>query len=703
MQLAEALSGQRVTPAQKSALESGDPDLVQRALQKVVHSEALFSRLHACNDKLVVDLAKKEDARRRLLVFMGSLAGKGGILRTRDPKTGDTLRPFPYQAEAAHRLYHHDLNAPPSTMHSTRLAIWPTGAGKTVLGCLSTACAWKRWQEAQWPGEQLHFASLYVVPIASVYQWKREILKWLSIDESDVVVTLKHDKLFQSPPPFHMVTITTHSCIEEHYKQCMGHPTKHSIQRKPTPSAQQLRQHPEWDPALPPPMSLLLQALEGDTNVFSSVVWDEAEKLRNPATFSAHAARRIFSKAAYGVVLSATPVANRPEEWASILSCMAVGNRFELSSTFQTMHGNLSESNIRACHREVVDCVKESDLNLPRKTETTVTFDPFMSKDGVDHYNSLVRNAAGGYHNVMGCITGMEQGVFHPILMTVGANDFSQHHLNHCLSHASNTMRMLHKTIQEIQATGRLRVVVYCQHATMNTISCAYEQKMGTCGATFTIDGSCSARQRDTTVATFLASCGRALLFITTAGGKALNIDKGCESIILYGTADWSPADQQQAIGRVYRVTQPREVLVVHLRSRDTASFFKQSETMADKGKRLMPAFHNLDFRGLRKKQRCLGWGDEDDYSDDDLGECKGINKSWKRRTGWSHALPFLEADGNPPYSKATIDAAKGIKQLRDAPEGTEQDVLCVLRGRVTAKEYVLPTFPPRGNDRFAD
>jgi hypothetical protein len=703
MQLGEALSGQCVTPAQRSALLSGDPGLIKKCLSKLAHSDTLFSRLQACSDSLVVDLAKKEDARRLMRSFLGDLSGKEGILRARDPKTGDMLRPFPYQEEAAHRLYHHDLSTPPSTMHSTRLAIWPTGAGKTVLGCLSTACAWKRWKDPRWAGEQLQFASLYVVPIASVYQWKREILKWLRIDESDVVVVLKHHKLFQSPPPFPMITITTHSCIEEHYKQYTEHPNQHSIQRKLAPSAQQLRQHPGWDPACPPPISCLIQALDGDKNVFSSVVWDEAEKLRNPATFLAHAARHIFSKAAYGVVLSATPVANRPEEWASILSCMAVGNRFELASTFQTIHGNLSERSIRACHRELVDSVKESDLDLPRKTVMTVTFDPFVSSDGVDHYNKLVQDAADGSRNVMGCISGMEQGAFHPTLMVVGASDFSQRHLNQCLAHPSNTMRMLHKTIKEIQCTGRLRIVVYCQHATMNTVSCAYEEKIGTSGTTFTIDGGSSARQRDATVSKFLNTCGRALLFITTAGGKALNIDKGCETIILYGTADWSPADQQQAIGRVYRVTQPRDVLVVHLRSRDTASFFKQSETMADKGKRLMPAFHNLDFCGLRKKQRRLGWGNEDEYSDDDQGECKGITKSWKRRAGWSHALPLLETDGNPPYSKETTDAAKKIKQLRDAPEGTEQDVLCVLRGKVTAREYVLPAFPPRGNDRFCD
>lgn len=694
MQLTEALCGQCVTPNQRLALLSGDPGLVKRTLAKVANFELLFSRLLTCDDTLVVDLARNEKTTRLMRAFVCDLTGKGGLLRTRDPHTGDMLHPFPYQAEAAHRLYHHDLNTTPSTMHSNRLAVWPTGAGKTVLGCLSTACAWKRWHDPRWAEEKLHFASLYVVPIASVYQWKREILKWLSLQESDVVVALKHKELFKAHT-LHTVTITTHSCIEEHYKQYMCNPTMQSIQRKQSSNAIETTQ--------PPPLSGLLRVLETERNVFSSVVWDEAEKLRNPATYLAHAARHIFSKSAYGVVLSATPVANRPEEWASILGCMAVGDRFEKSSTYQTIHGNLSERNIRACHREFVDHLNESDMDLPKKEEIHITFDPFISSEGVDYYNSLVEKAAAvdGTHHVMKSLTGMEQGAFHSTLMMAGAKDFSKRHLDQCLTYPSNTMRMLHKTIQEVQGGGRLRIVVYCPHSTMNDVSRAYEDKLGKSGSTFTIDGTNSALQRDNTVSSFLGSTGRALLFITAAGGKALNIDKGCETIILYGTADWSPADQQQAIGRVYRITQPRDVLVVHLRSRDTASFFKQSETMADKGKRLMSAFHHLDFSGLRKKQRCLGWGREDEYSDDDEGECKGLKQSWKRRAGWSHALPLLGEDGNPPYSQATVAAAGNIKHISEAPHGTEQDVLCMLRGKTTAKGYVLPKFPPRGDDRF--
>ena len=68
----------------------------------------------------------------------------------------------------------------------------------------------------------------------------------------------------------------------------------------------------------------------------------------------------------------------------------------------------------------------------------------------------------------------------------------------------------------------------------------------------------------------------KGVLFITSAGSRALNIDRGSETVVLYGTSDWSPACEEQAVGSVFRVTQPRDVLVVNLKPRDSASFFKQ-------------------------------------------------------------------------------------------------------------------------------
>jgi len=697
---------------------TGDEDRIRKALASVQDIAALAPRLVALGGT-AERLARAEVAARPLRAFLAALQ-TDGRLRAFDPATRRPLVPFEYQTEAAHQIFTEDLDSDTDALRTSRLLLWPTGAGKSTGANMVIAAAYLRAADA--------FKALYVVPIASVANWKREIAKWLSFPQADVLVAEKRQDLTEKAIAAAKIIITTHSCVEATYREYM-HRVKltqtdaggrerevSQIMRMDKPTSAQLRQNPAWDADLPPPIPPLFNWIEHATsNVLSAVVWDEAELLRNAGTFSAHAAREVFSKSAYGIVLSATPIGNRPAEWASIINCMATNvdgsERFGQTSTYLTQWGNLSQAAIRHCHEALVHLVTQERLALPPKSTISVTFDAFVHPDGNTAYNSFIEEAMtsfAGYETdgepgrnptLMKCINGLEQGAFHHILMNKTAKRFGKQDVEHCASHPSNSMQMLLKTVRELHAAGRNRILIYCPHSTVNKISVEY---LGLGGVkTYAIDGSCSSSNRDSTVKKFLASSEKSTLFITTAGSTALNIDNGCETVILYGPSDWSPASETQAIGRVYRVTQPREVLVVNLKPRDSASFLKQTEAQGDKTKRLLPAFHSLDFTSLYKKRKKLGWVAEDDASEDESGESKGAKESWRKCPAWAKAIPLLDTDGNPPYSVQTQEAAQGLT-LATAPEGTEEDVLCFLRGQKRASEYQLPVFPGRGVDRFA-
>ena len=59
-------------------------------------------------------------------------------------------------------------------------------------------------------------------------------------------------------------------------------------------------------------------------------------------------------------------------------------------------------------------------------------------------------------------------------------------------------MEMLLKTVRELHAVGRNRVMVYCVHRTMNNVSRAYFDLNGV--KTFAIDGDSTSGNRYATV-----------------------------------------------------------------------------------------------------------------------------------------------------------------------------------------------------------
>ena len=109
-----------------------------------------------------------------------------------------------------------------------------------------------------------------------------------------------------------------------------------------------------------------------------------------------------------------------------------------------------------------------------------------------------------------------------------------------------------------------------------------------------------------------------------------------------------------------------------------------------------MLPFNGLDFQHLRGvPAQELGF--EAERLDDAAEEMP-----WKRTIAWMRSLPALEPDGCAPFLPRAVEEAAQIGSLADAPDGIEEEVKAVLRGKKRAREYDLPEMPPRGVSRFA-
>ena len=703
MSFADAVS---ILPeSHRATFTSPDPQRVREALANVPAS--LFPPLHkrlAALGGVPAETAEEEREDRQLAAFVKQLQSEGpvglrGILRRVD-RTGGLLHPWKHQSKLAQSLFLEGPDTP-----RARLVLWPTGAGKTNGANLAAAAAWTGAASAS------SYMALYVVPKSAVEQWLRSVLERLAFRREVVLVAHSKTELTAAALARAKIVITTHSCLEAAFRDSHARQEVHNgvargakhIARAERPSSQQLRRNPTWDPRAPPPLHPFFQMLEDKgSNALSLAVWDEAEDVRNPSTFRAHLARAIFAKSAYRLLLSATPVGNRPSEWAAVIHALAVdtdsGRRFSKECTYLTARGNVSRAAIRDCYELFVDSKKPDELDFPTRTDLTFCSEIFMPLEFVAHYNALVGVAESAQpFEVMGAVTRLEQAAFHWRLMEVGALELSSDDVAFCVEFPSNSMDILLRAVLQAQATGRERVICYCPHGSVNRISRAYFDQAGSAGATFMIDGTRGRPgERGQIASAFLAHPGRAVLFITSAGSRALNIDNGCETVVSYGTSDWSPSDVEQAVGRVFRCSQAYHVLALHLRVRGSASCLKVTEARADKKLRAMQPFNERNMSGLRKRPRAE-MGFEEEASDD---EAEGMH--WKRRANWMRAVPRLGDDGCAPHPLLALQQAVRFGSLEAAPPDCEQETLAVLRGKKRAREVALPQFPARGVSRFA-
>ena len=638
-----------------------------------------------------------------------------------------SMYPFDYQIAGVMKLMQNGKNVHPDHRHSILLACWETGAGKTGWAMLAIGAAYRECVDKK------AFRAIVSVPIGAVDQWKRAAYTWLTLPKSRILVATKRKQITAKHRCNAMLVITTPSAVVEVYKEFMWL-NKFAIEvpqssgeskwlakfeRLPRPSAKQRVEHPDWNAEGPPPIPALFNLPK-----ITITILDEANDFSNRDTYTAQAARLLNANAMYSGLLSATPVSNSADEFADLMFTLAAEEKYQRRDFYvsHTESGfSIKKSAIIDAHAANVHRVSESEVDLPKLHHVRILFHPHIGRtaDGsynsttIDGYNNTVAEAkrtAGGetgnktvqgsHHSskLMVCIGRLDQITFDSHLGQIGADSYKVSNIANSLQNTSQSLLLFHRVVLEIQQTaGRRRVLAFCPSSAMIKIAMAFFERKRRTGAIFSIVGSHGSALRDRTVTEFLKTRGSAVLFVTTAGGTSLNIDQGCETVVTFGSAGWSPTVIKQAVGRVRRVTQKFSCLHVEIVALAGPSNCQLTELQTDKATRLQKAFHDVDFTGFKKRGR-RAFRDEEEEDDDyeDVDE-----QPWRKRAKLAGALTFVEKEGTRTgNAKPCWDTQTHINRLVNGEDVPEDLAMFMDSAPPLAKDLVLEEWPARNLPR---
>jgi SNF2 family DNA or RNA helicase len=296
-------------------------------------------------------------------------------------------------------------------------------------------------------------------------------------------------------------------------------------------------------------------------------VFDEAQRIKNPRTKAARAARKI--PAATRIALSGTPLENRLLELWSVVDLILpgfLGSEREFRSTFRNpshhqlhrLRQRLSVLTLRRIKGQVLS-------DLPDKVED-VRFCS-MQPGQAELYRRVHAHQTGliaehlrdpeveiPYMHIFALLTRLKQICDHPALVEDGPR----------AAVTSGKMEVFEQILDEALA-GDHRIVVFSQYVKMVDFMSRKLAKRTIPHLVLTGE----SRDRDRTVRRFNSEQHeRVLLASLLAGG--VGIDLTGASVVIHYDRWWNPAKEDQATDRVHRIGQKRFVQVFKLITRDT-------------------------------------------------------------------------------------------------------------------------------------
>ncbi len=298
---------------------------------------------------------------------------------------------------------------------------------------------------------------------------------------------------------------------------------------------------------------------------FHYVILDESQKIKNPLSQTAKAARLL--KARYRLVLTGTPVENNTVElWSqfAFLNPALLGPISYFRSAFTVpieKHGDEEARNFlrRLVFPFILRRTKENvERELPPKVEQTFLCAMSPEQEAVyvrwrDYYRALILDRideaglAGAHMNVLEGLVKLRQIACHPRL------------IDKSITEDSGKFEALKELIEEILAENH-KVLVFSQFVRMLRLIRAYLDEGG---ISFEyLDGHTTDRmarverfQNDRQTRIFLISL--------KAGGVGLNLT-AADYVILFDPW-WNPAVEVQATDRAHRIGQDKKVFVYRL------------------------------------------------------------------------------------------------------------------------------------------
>lgn len=304
---------------------------------------------------------------------------------------------------------------------------------------------------------------------------------------------------------------------------------------------------------------------------FSVIVFDEVQKLKNPASQLSRASKALNARLEIG--MTGTPVENRLQDLWSISDTLYPGF-LGSSRTFETEYGSSDNglSALNALQSKLVAPqngrppfmlrrMKEEILvGLPEKKVVTYKIEmPQVQAEAYDRILARARALKGdGSKGAMLKVLHLMRGTsLHPKPPYMASED-----ADYIASSArlSKTFEIL----DEIK-TRREKALIFCEDLDMQAyLSAAISDRYAFTDQPFCINGKVAGTRRQQMVAEFQrrGTCFDVMILSPKAGGVGLTITAA--NHVIHLSRWWNPAVEDQATDRVYRIGQTKPV-TVHL------------------------------------------------------------------------------------------------------------------------------------------
>jgi superfamily II DNA or RNA helicase len=304
---------------------------------------------------------------------------------------------------------------------------------------------------------------------------------------------------------------------------------------------------------------------------FATLVIDEAQAVKNPATRRARAARKLDAE--FRIALSGTPFENHLGELWSLFAIVfpgLLGSWDQFRDRFATPIEKAKDPAARAALSRVLRpfllrrTKGEVARELPSRTEIQVPVALSEDEWGLYEDARLAAVAALGAQDagpraeqqrfqVLAALTRLRLLASHPRLYDPRSTV------------ASAKLRRLLELLEELRAEGH-RVLVFSQFTAH--LALVRDELVRAGFALQYLDGATPAKERAARIAAFQAGTGDVFLISLKAGGTGINLTAA--DYVIHLDPWWNPAVEDQATDRAHRIGQTRPVTVFRLIARGT-------------------------------------------------------------------------------------------------------------------------------------
>jgi hypothetical protein len=401
---------------------------------------------------------------------------------------------------------------------------------------------------------------------------------------------------------------------------------------------------------------------------WGTVIFDEAQALKNPDTLRARAATQL--KAHFLLALTGTPLENNTGELWSLFHIIARGLLGSLGAFRQRFQLPIERHDDERARKALAALVSPFILrrlkrdvarDLPDRTD--IRLDVSLSRAERALYDELRRAVLAQLESdapseaarfqILAAITRLRQLACHPRLYRPDSNI------------PSSKIELLREKIHEIRQEGH-RALIFSQFTSLLALAReALEQDGVRCAW---LDGSLSATARQKAVEDFQAGHADAFLLSIKAGGTGLNLTAASYVFLL--DPWWNPAVEDQATDRAHRIGQTEPVTVYRLVAQGTIedsiyALHEEKRALMDavlEGSGSSGSLTPDELRAL-----ILAAPDADTIDMDDLAE---HSDRAPRRAADLLAAP----DGDPAHLTAPPDLIPAPPRALPAPTTTPRD-----------------------------